>query len=105
MSNLKQRYLIDYENAHWCGGQMNVVVWAHDEEEARVLAADHMEETQREQFSSEYGDSVCEDEEYEDESAVSINSVELFDEGHPQWEFFMNAAQRDAFYPIIGMPY
>jgi hypothetical protein len=102
---MKQRYLIDYENAHWCGGQMNVVVWAENETEAEILAADYMEETQREQFSQEYGDSVCEDEEYEDESAVSINSIELFDEGHKEWEFFMNPTQRAAFYPIIGMPY
>lgn len=105
MTKLKQRYLIDYENAHWCGGQMNVVVWADDEIDAVIKASDYMEDAQREQFSDEYGDSISEDEEYADESAVSVNSVDLFDEGHDQWEFFMNPVQRDNFYPIVGMPY
>lgn len=96
--------MIDYENAHWCGGQLHVVVWAQDEIEAEILASDFMEETQRELFSDEYGESLLEDEEYEDESAVSVNSVELLDENHEYWKYFVDKTQ-ESFYPIIGMPY
>jgi hypothetical protein len=106
MNQLKNRYLIEYENAHWCGGQLNVVVWAPNEDEARILASDHMEECQRELYSDQYGESVDEDgdEEYVDETAVSINTVELLNEEHPDWEYFIEASQQE-FYPIVGMPY
>jgi hypothetical protein len=101
----KQRYLIDYENAHWCGGQLNVVVWAKSEDEASTLAEDHMEETQRELFSGEYGDSADGgDEEYCDESAVSINSITLLDDKHKLWSYFTMRGQ-ESFYPIVGWPY
>lgn len=94
-------YLIKYENAHWCGGELAVVVWAEDEYEAEALVSDHMEETQRELFSDEYGESVSEDDEYADERAYSVNSVEPFDESHPEWKFFKDPSQA-SFYPVIG---
>ncbi len=100
---MKTRFLIDYENAHWCGGQLNVVVWANDEEDARDVASDHMEEEQRALFEDHYNN-PDEDEDYSDESAVSITSVEEFNETHDQWEFFMNPSQRAAFYPEVGQP-
>lgn len=94
----KQLYLIDYECAHWCGGQSNVVVWAEDEDDAREVASYHMEEEMRELFSDEY-----EDEEHDDESSVSVNSVEEFGPAHDEWRFFLDPSQSQ-FYPIIGEP-
>lgn len=97
---MKQLYIIDYENAHWCGGQLNVCVWATDPEDARIEASDHMEQEQRELFSDQYE----EEPEYSDDSAVSINSVEVFDETHPEWIYYNDPGQRAAFYPTIGEP-
>jgi hypothetical protein len=98
---MKKLYLIDYENAHWCGGQLNVVVWAHDEEDAIVEAEYHMEEEQRELFSDEYNDE--EDKEYADDQAYTVNSVEPFDENHEQWKFYQDSSQ-SSFYPVVGSP-
>jgi hypothetical protein len=102
---MKNLYLIDYENAHWCGGQLNVVVYAYDEQDAIMRADYHMDSEQRELFSDEYGESVAEggDEEYADECAYSINSVELFDKNHQEWAFFKDPTQSE-FYPIVGEP-
>lgn len=97
----KNKYLIDYENAHWCGGQLYVVVNAESADEAQYLAENHMEECQRELFSDEYGDSVNGgDEEYADECAVSINSVEFLDENNEHWKFYKDPSQA-SFYPEI----
>lgn len=94
----KQLYLIDYECAHWCGGPSNVVVWAEGEDDAREVASYHMEEEMRELFSDEY-----EDEEHDDESSVSVISVEEFGPDHEEWKFFLDPSQSQ-FYPIIGEP-
>lgn len=98
----KQLYLIDYENAQWCGGQLNVVVWAQDADEAALLAEDHMTEVQRQLFADEYEDYA---EEYgeDDESPVSVNSVEPFGPKHEQWEFYLDPSQAE-FYPVVGEP-
>lgn len=101
---MKQRYLIEYENAHFHGGYLNVVVWAEGMNDAVLRAEEFMENSQRELFTKEYGESVSADEEYADESAVSISSVTLLDEKHPYWESFIDKDQAE-FYPIIGMPY
>lgn len=95
----KKLWLIDYENAHWCGGQLNVCVWAETADEALYLAEDHMENEQRELFSDHV------DEENDDidleESFVSINSVEEFNETHDSWQFFKMPGQ-ESFFPVIG---
>jgi hypothetical protein len=98
----KQLYIIEYENAHWCGGQLNVLVWAENADDAGILASDHMEETQRELFSDEMDD-VPDDEkeEYENDSFVSINSVKPFGPAHDEWQFYQMPDQSE-FYPVIG---
>lgn len=98
----KPMWLIDYENAHWCGGQLNVVVHADSADEALYLAEDHMADEQRELFSEEYGESVREDEEYSDECPYTVNSVEAFGPEHEEWKFFQDPIQRANFYPVIG---
>ena len=50
----KQLYIIDYDNAHWCGGNLNVVVWARDEDHAVEVAEWFMDEQQRELFLAEF---------------------------------------------------
>jgi hypothetical protein len=92
----KQLFLIDYECAHWCGGSSNVVVWAENEDHAELLAEVHMEENMRELFCDEYAEDGP-----DDESAVTINSVEPFGPGHEQWVFFLDPTQNQ-FYPVIG---
>jgi hypothetical protein len=90
------KYIIDYENAHWCGGQLHVVVSAMDEVDALTKAEYWMEETQRELFADEY----FEDGDYNDESAVVINSVNILDASNEHWEDYCNPSQ-SSFYPEI----
>ena len=99
----KQLFIIDYECAHWCGGQSNVVVWAENKDHARELAEVHMEEDMRELFFGEYDNSEEDGGLYDDESAVSVNSVEEFGSTHDEWQFFLDPSQLQ-FYPIIGEP-
>jgi hypothetical protein len=94
------KYLIDYENAHWCGGNLYVVVNAVNETDAEIKAADWMEETQRELYVDEYGESISKDEEYADECAYSVNSVELFTPEHTNWKWYKDPGQAE-FYPEI----
>jgi hypothetical protein len=99
---MKKLYLIDYESAHWCGGQLNVVVWANDEDDdAREVAEYHMEEEQRELFSDEFSEEDAVD--FDSEQAYTVNSVELFDETHDQWVFYQDPTQ-ESFYPVVGSP-
>lgn len=93
-----KKFLIDYENVHWCGGQLYVVVNAKDEYEAQEKAEQHMEECQRELFDDHYN--YDPDENYDDESAVSVNSVEEFDVTHEYWRFYKDPSQAE-FYPEI----
>lgn len=101
----KKLWLIDYENAHWCGGQLNVVVWAETADEALYLAEGHMEDEQRELFS-DHAEEQCEEDEDDSilmESFVSVNSVVEFNEDHDEWKFFQMPGQ-SSFYPVIGEP-
>lgn len=91
------KYLIDYENAHWCGGQLYVVVNAKDAVEAEEKAEMHMEECQRELFGDEYMEAEGE---FDDESAVSVNSVEEFNVNHEYRRFYKDTSQAK-FYPEI----
>lgn len=96
-------WLIDYENAHWCGGQLNVVVVAETADEARYLAEDHMEEAQYELFSDHYLGEIDVDYEEGDYEApyATVNSVEEFNESHESWQFYTDPSQ-EQFYPTIG---
>ena len=93
------KYIIDYENAHWCGGQLFVVVNANSAEEAENKAADWMEETQRELFSDEYNDEF--EGLFDDESAYNVNSVEVLDENSEYWKFYKDESQA-GFYPELN---
>lgn len=97
----KQLYIIDYENAHWCGGQLHVCVWAESEDEAEMLAEGHMESEQRELFSHEY-----EDDEFaaDLDQAYTVNNVSVLNASNEYWEYYQDAYQRAAFYPTIGDP-
>ena len=93
-------WLIEYENAYWCSGQLNVVVEAETEAQARFMAGDFMDETQRELFQDEIAEAFEEDPDFDDSCMAVVNSVELFDENHEQWKFFKNPSQSE-FYPVI----
>ena len=52
---MKNRYLITYESAHWCGAaDTHCVVYAPDAHTAVLLAEDHMETEMRGLFDDEY---------------------------------------------------
>ena len=94
---MKQLYIIEYENAHWCGGQLNCVVWADDATEAEMLASDWMEECQRELFSDSYAD---EKEDYDDGSAVTVNHIQLL--AGSKFEKHYNDPTQSEFYPCVN---
>ena len=91
------KYIIEYENAHWYGGSLYVVVNANSAEEAEDKASDHMESEQRELFFDEYEESNGE---FDDESAASVASVEILDETNEYWPFYKDPGQAE-FYPEI----
>lgn len=101
----KQLFLIEYENAHWCGGGLNVVVWAENEDAARYVAGDHMDECQRELFEDHYESEIDDEDEREEAQGnpTSVISVEEFNEAHDQWQFYMDPTQ-ESFYPVVGEP-
>lgn len=102
----KQLFLIDYECAHWCGGESHCVVWAYNPDDAIVEASDFMEETMRELFSDEFNDHwdpETETGDYDLESAVAVNSVSIMNPENEHWEYFNDPTQQE-FYPVIGSP-
>lgn len=95
------KYIITYENAHWCGGELHVVVNAAESaEDAEIQASDWMEETQRELFSTEYDEQENEGADYSDECAYTINSVEILDVNNEHWKFYTDPSQ-SSFYPEL----
>lgn len=102
---MKKLYLIEYENAHWCGGESHVVVWAHSEDDAQEEASLHMEEAMRELYSTEYEEQAAEygEEEspYDEESAYIVNAVDEFGPEHSHWEYYQDPGQAE-FYPVVG---
>ncbi len=96
------KWLINYDCAHWCGGDSKCVVEAETEDEAVILAEDFMNTEMRELFSDEYNDQSDEDsyEDFSDEQAYNVISVEPFDEAHEEWVFYKDSEQSQ-FYPEI----
>jgi hypothetical protein len=94
---MQELYIIEYDNAHWCGGTLHCVVWAEDETEAEDLASGFMEESQRELYSDHYDVS----DEYDNESAFSVTSVQLL-QGSEYEEFYADPVQRANFYPLVN---
>ncbi len=99
------RYLITYESAHWCGAaDTKCVVYAEDADTAVLIAEDHMEEEMRELFSSEYGsdgEAYEEESSYDEECSYSVTSVEIFDETHEDWKYYVDETQSQ-FYPVVN---
>ncbi len=95
---MKQLYVIEYENAHWCGGQLHCVVWADSEDQAQDIAGYFMDETQYDLFSDHYED----DPDADDGGCYStVNSVELLEDSDIK-EFYADPEQRAAFYPCVN---
>ena len=94
---MKQLYVINYQNPHWCGGQSSCVAWAENPDQAVTAANDHMEEDMRELFSQEYE----EESKFEEESAYTVDSVDLL-VGSRFEEWYNDGDQRNAFYPCVN---
>lgn len=102
----KQLYIIQYNSAHWCGGESHCVVWAENADEAVMEASDFMEDSMRELFSDEYDDYYNDDTEagaYDDEQAYVVHWCDPLTHEHEYWEYFQDPTQAD-FYPVIGTP-
>ena len=102
----KQLYIICYDSAHWCGGESHCVVWAESPDDAVDVAGVFMEETMHEMFRDEYDDYYNEETctfDFDDESAVQVQWVELFGSEHDHWEYYQDDCQEE-FYPVIGTP-
>lgn len=95
----KQLYIINYENAIWCGGSGTVLVWATSEFDAEYAASEHMREAQEEMF----GHNSYDDEDEQPNDQVSIISTELFDENHPDWSFYQSLTedQKNTGFPFV----
>jgi len=90
-------YIITYDSAHWCGGELNCVVTAASPEHAVLLAEHHMAECQLELFDDEYQ----EEEWLQDECPYQVTSVEVLDPSNEHWEFYNNPSQ-SSFYPVVS---
>lgn len=102
----KQLWIIEYENAHWCGGELHCVVWAEDETEAEDLAAEHMEQEQRELFDDHYSPSWDDGDDHDlqdmdNEQAYSVVSVEPLI-GSEFEVYYNDPVQRENFYPCVN---
>ncbi len=98
-TQMQELYIIEYENAQWCGGTLHCVVWAEDETEAEDLASEHMEQEQRELYSDHYDD--ADGGGYDDESAFSVTLVQPL-KGSEYEEFYADSVQRANFYPLVN---
>ena len=94
---MKQLYIIEYDNAHWCGGTLHCVAWANNENDAETAADLHMDECQRELFSDEY----AQEPELEEEPSYIVNSVELL-KGSKVEPYYKDPVQRANFYPCVN---
>lgn len=94
------KFIIYYENIHWCGGKLTVVVNANSVDEAIEKASEHMDECQRDLFAGEIEYAFEEDPEFDDSAISAINSVEILNEKHEAWEFYKDPGQA-CFYPEI----
>lgn len=101
----KQLFIIEYESAHWCGGQSHCVVWAVNADDAKLEAGLHMDEHMYELFQDEYDDERDEDGngEYDDEQCYTVNWCELLTVEHSHWPYYEDPSQSE-FYPEIGTP-
>jgi hypothetical protein len=94
----KQLYIIEYENAHYCGGGLHCLVWATTADEAEEIAGDWMQDCQWELFSNEYEDD--EDEGNFDECMYSVMSVNLLETS--DMKQYVDMPDQESFYPVVN---
>lgn len=93
---MKQIYIITYDNAQWCGGELYCLVEATDETEAEEVAGQWMWESQIELFADHYEDEPLED----GDVPVGNVFVELL-EGSDYEEYAADPSQA-SFYPKVN---
>lgn len=94
---MKQLYVIDFESANYAGGGEHCLVWAEDEDQARDLADNHMEEY----YYEEDIDQLQEENEGEiDGPFATVTKVELLDNSEHK-EFAEKESNRQ-FYPFVN---
>ncbi len=99
----KQLFIITYGLSTWCGtARTCVCVWALDEDDAKDLASEHMEEEMRELFADDYAVLLQLGKEADEDCAYSVNSVEILDGYNENWKNYWDPVQQANFYPIIG---
>ena len=93
---MEQVYIIVYDNAQWCGGELYCLVKAVSEDEAEILADTFMCESQLELFADHYNDDPLE----EGDICYNIVSVEPLKDSEFA-EFEADEGQR-SFYPKVN---
>lgn len=93
---MNQIYIITYDNAQWCGGELYCLVEATSELGAESIAAQHMEEAQLELYSDHYDDDPLE----EGDTAVGTTTVELLSES--DHKAYAADPTQASFYPKVN---
>lgn len=98
---MKQLFIIDYESAHWCGGQSHCVAWATNDGDATEAASEFMEEHMRELFSDELADDRVEGGDADEDVQYAVMNVQpLLGSGYE--EYYADEVQRVNFYPCVN---
>lgn len=90
---MKQIYIITYENANWCGGELHCLVEAISVDDAEMLAADYMDTVQRELFSDE-------DDENQEDITYTVNKTEILADS--EFEKYASDPTQQSFYPKVN---
>jgi hypothetical protein len=94
------KYLIEYECAHWCGGESHVVVNADSENLALEKAGLHMHEDMYELFNEEYRDCLQQGTYEDGETTFAVKDIQEFNSDHEYWKFYKDPTQKQ-FFPEI----
>ena len=98
-----QLYIIEYESAHWAGASSFVLACANSEREAEEKTEHYRDEAMNRLYRDEYLDAIDLDtfaDPYEQEAASVVVDVQVFDENHECWQFYLDPGQAE-FYPMV----
>ena len=93
---MNQIYIITYDNAQYCGGELYCLVSAASEFVAEDIAANHMEEAQLELYADHYEDKLLE----EGDTSVGNVCVELLSES--DHSVYAADPSQASFYPKVN---
>lgn len=90
-------WIVYFESANYCGYGEYCVVRADDSTNAEIIAESYAEDNYCEEDSDQWYDENGHD----PDRWAEIKKVELFDEGHECWQYYIDPSQ-SSFYPVIN---